>query len=141
MDHEVEVVSLSNLCGGAIEEVFQREFAEVLANIADINTDAEAKRKITLEFTIQPFEDRSGAQVTFACKSKTVPVNAVKGTVWECVDSKTNSRYDYRTMNSYSESKYLYYTSPNAKISGTDPVSWPRPSSSPMRLRAVPPSR
>jgi hypothetical protein len=82
MDSKPEEVSLSNLCGGAIEEVFQREFAQVLANIADVNTDPEAKRKITLEFTILPFEDRSGAQVTFACKSKTVPVEAVKGTVF-----------------------------------------------------------
>jgi hypothetical protein len=82
MENEKEKVSLGNLCGGAIEEVFQREFAQVLANIADVNTDAEAKRKISLEFTITPFEDRSGAQVTFACKSKTVPVQAVKGTVF-----------------------------------------------------------
>lgn len=82
MDHEPEEVSLSNLCGGAIEEVFQREFASVLANIADVNTHAEAKRKITLEFTISPFEDRSGAQVTFACKSKMIPVQEVKGTVF-----------------------------------------------------------
>lgn len=79
---EREQVNLTNLCGGAIEEVFQREFASVLANIADVNTNPEAKRKITLEFTITPFEDRSGAQVTFACKSKTVPVEAVKGTVF-----------------------------------------------------------
>ena len=79
---EREQVNLGNLCGGAIEEVFQREFASVLANIADVNTNPEAKRKITLEFTITPFEDRSGAQVTFACKSKTVPVEAVKGTVF-----------------------------------------------------------
>jgi hypothetical protein len=79
---EKEQVTLSNLCGGAVEEVFQREFAEVLANIGDVNTDAEAKRKITLEFTVAPFEDRSGAQVTFSCKSKVVPVMAVKGTVF-----------------------------------------------------------
>jgi hypothetical protein len=82
MDQEKEQVSLSNLCGGAIEEVFQREFAAVLANIADINTDPEGKRKITLEFSIKPFEDRSGGQVTFACKSKTVAVQEVKGTVF-----------------------------------------------------------
>jgi len=79
---EDEQVSLSNLCGGAVEEVFQREWHQVLKNVADINTDAEAKRKITLEFTIAPFEDRSGAQVTFACKSKTIPAEAVKGTVF-----------------------------------------------------------
>ena len=54
----------------------------MLANIGDVNTDPEAKRKLTLEFTIAPFEDRSGAQVTFSCKSKTIPVEAVKGTVF-----------------------------------------------------------
>jgi hypothetical protein len=82
MENEKEEVSLSNLCGGAIEEVFQREWASVLANIGDVNTDPEAKRKITLEFVVTPFEDRSGAQITFHCKSKTVPVDAVKGTVF-----------------------------------------------------------
>jgi hypothetical protein len=79
---DTEQVTLSNLCGGAVEERFQREFAEILENIGDVNTDPEAKRKITLEFTLAPFEDRSGAQVTFVCKSKTVPTTAVKGTVF-----------------------------------------------------------
>ena len=79
---ENEDVTLTNLCGGAVEEVFQREWAAMLANVADVNTDAEAKRKVTLEFEIKPFEDRSGAQITFHCKSKTVPVEAVKGTVF-----------------------------------------------------------
>jgi hypothetical protein len=82
MDQQPENVSLGNLCGGAIEEVFQKEWASVLANIADVNTKAEAKRKISLEFTIKPFEDRSGAQVTFTCKSRTVPTEEVKGTVF-----------------------------------------------------------
>jgi hypothetical protein len=77
-----ELVTLSNLCGGAVEEVFQREWAEVLKNVGDINTNPESKRKITLEFTIEPFEDRSGAQVRFACKSKVAPVNEVKGTIF-----------------------------------------------------------
>lgn len=79
---EKEEVTLSNICGGSVEEVFQREWASLLANIGDINTDPEAKRKLTLEFTITPFEDRSGAKVTFACKSKIVPVEAVSGTVF-----------------------------------------------------------
>lgn len=81
MDYQ-EPVTLANLCGGAIEEVFQREWGQVLANVADVNTEAKAKRKITLEFTVHPFEDRSGAQVTFACKSKTVPADTVTGTVF-----------------------------------------------------------
>jgi hypothetical protein len=79
---EHEEVNLSNLCGGAIEEVFQREWAQVLSNIGDVNTPAEAKRKVTLELTLKPFKDRSGAQVSFSCKSKTMPVEAVEGTVF-----------------------------------------------------------
>ena len=79
---EKQEISLSNICGGAVEEVFQREWASLLANVADVNTDPEAKRKLTLEFTIQPFEDRSGAKVTFHCKSKVVPVDSVSGTVF-----------------------------------------------------------
>jgi len=79
---EREEVSLSNLCNGAIEEVFQREWNEVLRNIGDVNTAAEAKRKVTLELTLKPFKDRSGAQVSFSCKSKTLPVEAVEGTVF-----------------------------------------------------------
>jgi hypothetical protein len=80
MEHEN--VNLANVCGGAVEEIFQRELASILENIGDVNTDPEAKRKMTLEFTFEPFPDRSGAQVTFACKSKTVPVEAVKGTMF-----------------------------------------------------------
>lgn len=79
---EKENVTLGNLCGGAIEEVFQREWAQVLQNIGDLNTPAEAKRKVTLELTLKPFKDRSGAQVSFSCKSKTMPVEAVEGTIF-----------------------------------------------------------
>lgn len=77
-----ELVSLSNICGGAVEEIFQRELKNVLENIADVNTDAEAKRKIIFEFAVIPFEDRSGAQVEFACSSKLVPTERVKGTMF-----------------------------------------------------------
>ena len=79
---EPETLSLQNICGGAVEEVFQRELGYILANISDINTDPEAKRKITFEFTFEPFEDRSGAKVIFACKSKQAPVNSASGTMF-----------------------------------------------------------
>ncbi len=79
---EKDEVSLSNVCGGAVEEVFQREFAGILTNIADINTDPEAKREIVLKFAVKPFPDRSGGQVTFSCKSKTVPVEEVSGQIY-----------------------------------------------------------
>lgn len=73
------VLNLDNICNGGVPEVFERELGEVLKNIADVNTDPEATRKITLEFTFKPFKDRSGAMVRFGCKSKVAPVEEVAG--------------------------------------------------------------
>ena len=77
-----ETLNLGNICSGAVEEVFQRELRAVLVNMADANTNPEAKRKINVEFTFKPFKDRSGAQVEFNCTSKTAPIETVKGTVY-----------------------------------------------------------
>lgn len=77
-----ELLSLSNICGGAVEEVFQRELDLLLKNIADVNTNPEAVRSLTLDFKIKPFKDRSGAQVEFVCKSKTAGVEPQKGTMF-----------------------------------------------------------
>jgi len=79
---EQEALSISNICGGAVEEVFAREMGIILANIADQNTNPEATRALTLEFKIKPFKDRSGAQIEFACKSKMAGVDTVKGTMF-----------------------------------------------------------
>lgn len=79
---EQEAVKLETICGGAVEEHFQKELAAVLANIFDPNTDPEAKRKITFDFTFTPTKDRSSAKVEFVCKSKTTPADDVQGTVF-----------------------------------------------------------
>jgi hypothetical protein len=75
-------VSLSNICGGTVEELFQRELKCVLENISDPNTDAEANRQINLELAVMPFDDRRSAQVEFACSSKLVPTDKMKGTMF-----------------------------------------------------------
>jgi len=75
-------LSLSNICGGAAEEVFSRELLEVLTNIADVNTPAEAKRKITLTFDFTPFQDRSGAQVDMSSSSKLAAIQKVRSNVF-----------------------------------------------------------
>lgn len=84
MEYEAkkEAITITNICGGSVEDIFQREWRAVMANVVDINTPPDAKRKITLEFTISPFGDRSGAIVTFACKSKTMPVEEVTGQIF-----------------------------------------------------------
>lgn len=72
-------LNLENICNGGVPEVFERELGAILENIADVNTDPEAARKITLEFTFKPFKDRSGSAVKFQCKSKIAPVEEVGG--------------------------------------------------------------
>lgn len=79
---ETTEIDITTICGGGVNEVFQREFQEVLANIADPNTDSEGTRKLTLTFTLKPHEDRSGAQVFFTCKSALQPVVVAKSPVF-----------------------------------------------------------
>ena len=79
---EPEAISISTICHGGVPEVFERELREVLANIADPNTEAEKPRGITVKFTFKPHEDRSGAHVTFSCRSTLQPVRVAKSQVF-----------------------------------------------------------
>lgn len=76
-----EKVTLATICEGAASEVFQKTMEEVLANINEPNTDPEKARRITLTFGFKPTQDRSVAEVTFACEAKIVPVRAFKSTI------------------------------------------------------------
>jgi len=82
MEHGPTPLNIGNVCGGAVNEVFERELQEVLKNIADPNTPAAAKRKIVLEFTFNPGHTREVAEVEFKCISKTVPTSSVKGNIF-----------------------------------------------------------
>lgn len=57
-----ERVTLGNLAGGGAEEIFQRELARVLANIGDVNTMPQAKRKIVLTMDFLAKETRDGCE-------------------------------------------------------------------------------
>ena len=71
-------LTLGNLCGGAVAEVFERELNEVLENILDPNTDPQLKRVITMEVRLKPYEDRTGADIEFSCRSRIAPVTSVR---------------------------------------------------------------
>lgn len=43
-----ELTKLSDINGGAVDEIFARNLAQVISNIADPATDAKAKRSIKL---------------------------------------------------------------------------------------------
>jgi hypothetical protein len=65
-----------------VPEIFQRELLRVLSNIEDVNTPTDKKRKITLVFTVIPYEDRSGAELEFSCSSQLAPVETVEGRMY-----------------------------------------------------------
>lgn len=74
--------NLLNICDGAIPEVFNRDLQEVLDNIADVNTPAETAREIILRVKIKPSKSREAAALTFDCKTKLAPVQAVDSTLY-----------------------------------------------------------
>lgn len=81
--HEGPVeLNIGNICGGAVPELFEHEVTKMLKNIKDENTDPEAKRSITFEFTFKPAPDRKSAVVKLVCKAKHAGVNSVAGSVF-----------------------------------------------------------
>lgn len=76
------VVDLTTIGQGAAVELFTAEWNKVIANIADINTDAKARRKVTLEITFQPVEDRKSSAVYIDCRAKLAPHRGEAGQVF-----------------------------------------------------------
>ena len=80
-DHERELipgiyphsVQLHTLARGTAAAAFNREFAKVMDNIGDENTEAKKERKITLTVAIKPNSDRNLADVNVSAKSSLAP--------------------------------------------------------------------
>lgn len=74
---ESNQISLLDTNGGVVKELIEHEFASVLKNIMDLNTDAKSKRNITLKFTFVPYADRSMMSTQISVNSKLAPVQPV----------------------------------------------------------------
>jgi hypothetical protein len=70
-------VTLETIGGGALAELFARALSEVLANIADPNTDPKSKRAIAMSVSFKPKSDRATADVQLTCVSKLAGVATV----------------------------------------------------------------
>lgn len=66
-------VSLATLKGGAAIEAVDHALGEVWDNILDPNTDAKAKRTVTLKLTFKPTNERDGAGCSIEVASKLAP--------------------------------------------------------------------
>lgn len=63
-------LNLGSVANGAALELFNKAIGEVVANIADTDTDPTAGREITLTFKFKPESDRRTIQVTTRAKTK-----------------------------------------------------------------------
>ena len=70
-----EKKSLIQMARGGFMEIFDAEMSKVLENILDPNTTATGKRKLTVEFTFSPDDNRQTIGVSFQCKPKLQPIN------------------------------------------------------------------
>jgi len=72
-----EELSLSTMMEGAAIERFDVALYEILENIKDLNTDAEAVREITLKVKIKPDKERNFITFGMQVMSKPAPLSAI----------------------------------------------------------------
>ncbi len=77
-ENEIPDVSLANLMGGLCVERFDDEIRRVLANIADPNTPAAAKRSVTLTVTFKPDKQRDTGKAEVSVSTKLSPAEKVE---------------------------------------------------------------
>lgn len=68
-------------------EVFDHELANLLENVADPNTKAEAKRKISLTFEFKPNAQRNACDVGFVVKSNLPGVETLKSSAFIAMEA------------------------------------------------------
>lgn len=70
-------INLDTFANGALSERANAAINEVLANIADRNTDATKKRTVTITLAFTADEERDLAMVDIEAKTKLVPATSV----------------------------------------------------------------
>jgi hypothetical protein len=71
---QAEPVRLDTIGGGSALELFDIELGKVLENIADINTEAEAVRTVTITVKIYPGQLRDNAEIEVGSTCKLAPI-------------------------------------------------------------------
>ena len=77
MPQIVNKKSVLEMAMGAIAEITDYEVERVVANIMDPNTNATAKRKITVTIELKADDSRQNIGVNYTVKSALAPTNAV----------------------------------------------------------------
>lgn len=74
-------LELSELAEGGVQEKLELELKKVFDNIQDMNTEAEAKRKITLTLEFKPDKNREIVHTNSSFKTNLAPTVGVGTTI------------------------------------------------------------
>lgn len=74
-----EKLTLSNICEGRAEHMFQREIKKTLENIADPATTATREREVIIKFKFKPSKDRTRVDVIAQAQTKLAPISDIEG--------------------------------------------------------------
>ena len=86
---KINEASILEMAMGAIEERVNYEMDRVIKNILDRNTKATAKRKVVVELTLTPADDRKVISVSATAKSTLCPTNAIATSLYLGADPTT----------------------------------------------------
>ncbi|MFC5630108.1 MULTISPECIES: hypothetical protein [Streptococcus] len=81
MEKKLIGLDLSHIAEGGLQEKLDNELEKVFDNILDLNTEAKAKRKITITLTMSSNEERTVVDTIMEVKSKLAPQNGVATTI------------------------------------------------------------
>ncbi|HEM5350738.1 TPA: hypothetical protein U1398_000049 [Streptococcus suis] len=81
MDKKLIGLDLTHIADGGLQEKLDKELEKVFDNILDLNTEAKAKRKITIELVMSSNEERTVVDTTMTVKSKLALQNGVATTI------------------------------------------------------------
>lgn len=74
-------LDLSHIAEGGLQEKLDHELEKVFDNILDLNTDAKAKRTITITLKMSSNDERTVVDTIMDVKAKLAPQNAVATTI------------------------------------------------------------
>jgi len=86
---KINEASILEMAMGAIEERVNYEMDRVIKNILDRNTKATAKRKVVVELTLTPDDDRKVISVSATAKSTLCSTNAIATSLYLGADPTT----------------------------------------------------
>ena len=87
-----EKLTMTSICGGAVQEKVDRALRAVADNILDPNTDPKKKRSITMKIVFQPNEDdREDVAVHVEVTKNLAPESGVKTQLFIAKDLDTGA--------------------------------------------------